>query len=144
MWYDGQPTDAAVAADKTAALVRKSSRAAGYAESHDGLKWERRALPVLEGAGALQVTRAGKRCIMVHESGKGVLWAESADGLTWKEKGLLTELSGRAEDRCGRVTPFLLPDAGGSGGTLYFGAAPLATWDHNLIGSQRIVIPPEK
>lgn len=144
MWYDGQATDAAAASDQTAASVKRHGRAAGCAESTDGLTWKRRAQPVLQGAGALQVTRAGKRYVMVHESGKGVLWAESADGLTWKDRGLLTGLSGGAEDRCGRVTPFLLPDTTGTGGTLYFGAAPRATWDHNLIESQRIVIPPEK
>jgi len=141
MWYDGQATDAAAAADKYAAAVKRSGRAAGYAESRDGLTWKRRALPVLEGAGALHVTRTGKRYVMVHESGKGVFQAESADGLTWTERGLLTGLSGGAEDRYGRVTPFLLPDAAGTGGTLYFGAAAQASWDHNVIGSQRVSIP---
>jgi hypothetical protein len=141
MWYDGQATDAAAASDKTAAAVKRRGRAAGYAESRDGLIWQRRAQPVLEGAGALQVVRVGNRYIMVHESSRGVLWADSADGFAWKDRGLLTGLSGSAEDRYSRVTPFLLPDAGGGGATLYFGAASQSTWDHNSIGMQRVAIP---
>jgi hypothetical protein len=144
MWYDGQPSDAAVAADKTAAAVRRSGRAAGYATSRDGLTWERHAQPVLEGAGALQVAHTGNRYVMVHESGKGILWAESADGLTWKEQGLLAGLSGDAEDRCGRVTPFFLPDTTEPGGTLFFGAASERTWDHNKIASQQVTLAESK
>jgi hypothetical protein len=144
MWYDGQPAEVAARADSIAASVQRHGRAAGYAESRDGLAWQRRPQPVLEGAGALQVMRAGKRFIMVHESGKGVRWAESADGWAWKEQGLLTGLSGGMEDLCGRVTPFLVANAGGAGATLYFGAASQTTWDHNSIGSQQVVIPKEK
>jgi sucrose-6-phosphate hydrolase SacC (GH32 family) len=143
MWYDGQATDAAAASDKTASAVKRHGRAAGYAESSDGLTWKRHAQPLLEGAGTLQVTRAGNRYVMVHESGKGVLWAESSDGWTWIERGLLTGLSGGAEDRNGRVTPFLLVDPIGTQATLYFGAASQSTWDHNMIGSQRVAIPEE-
>lgn len=141
MWYDGQPTETAAAVDPVAASVKKAGRAAGYAESPDGLTWTRRPQPVLPGAGALQVVRTGGRYIMLHESGQGVLWAASPDGFGWTPRGMLTTLSGTDGDRFGRVTPFLLPDTSGRAGTLYFGAAPRASWDHNAIGSQPVTLP---
>ncbi len=140
MWYDGQATDEAAKADKVAASVKKAGRAAGYAESRDGLTWQRRAEPVLPGAGALQVVHTAAGYLMVHEAGKGVLLADSPDGFTWTPRGMLTGLSGGPDDRYGRVTPFLLPDAAGNGGTLFFGAASRPSWDHNLIGSQRVTV----
>ncbi len=135
MWYDGQPGAEAAAASATAARVKAQGRAVGYAESKDGLHWVRRQEPVFgEGAGAVQVLRRGADYLMVFESGTGTRVAASRDGLSWTPCGALTGLSGGAEDRFGQVTPFFLPDATGSAGRLFFGAASHASWDHNSIG----------
>jgi hypothetical protein len=145
MWFDGQPTAEAAAANEVAAEVRRGSRAVGYAESRDGLSWQRRLLPVFhEGAGAVQVARVPAGYVMVFEGHDGTHWATSPDGLTWTARGLLTGLSGGPEDRHGQVTPFLLPDATGRSSILFFGAAAQATWDHNSITSQRVTLAVER
>jgi sucrose-6-phosphate hydrolase SacC (GH32 family) len=137
MWYDGQPTRAAVESDEVAARVAEGGRAVGYAESQDGLRWTKRAEPVMyEGAGAVHVTWIDQRYVMTGESRRGVWWAESNDGLEWQRRGWLSELSGEASDRFGQVTPFLWPTA--DRWWLYFGAAARTTWDGNRIARMSV------
>jgi hypothetical protein len=142
MWYDGQPTPQAAASDAVAARVARDHRAVGYAESRDGLHWERWPEPVHgEGAGAVDVARCGDRLVMVSESHRGVQWADSDDGTTWRSRGLLVPVSGGEVDRFGHVTPCLIPAAAADGAAwLLVGAAARRTWDGNAIA--RIVLPP--
>lgn len=140
LWYDGQPTQTAAEGNEVAARVRRGARAVGYAESEDGIQWNKRAEPVLEQAGAVHVTRVDQRYLMTGESHRGVWWAESEDGLHWDRQGMLTELSGDASDRFGQVTPFLHSTS--SGLVLYFGAAARVTWDGNRIGRMKVSVPP--
>ncbi|MCP5523628.1 MAG: hypothetical protein H7A46_18980 [Verrucomicrobiales bacterium] len=141
MWYDGQPTTEAAAANALAGVVKREGRAVGYAESIDGLTWLRRSEPVFhEGAGAIDVVRLGDPLIMVIESGSGVRWASSTVGLSWQGRGRLLPLSGGDLDRYGQVTPFLLEDAGKL--RLFFGAARRRTWDGNSIVVAEVVLPP--
>ena len=49
-----------------------------YAESRDGIAWERRPEPVFrEGAGAVHVSRIGVGLVMLIESQAGVRWADA-------------------------------------------------------------------
>jgi hypothetical protein len=140
MWFDGQPGDEAVAAGEPAATIRREGRAVGYAESADGLVWQRRPLPVYrEGAGAVHVARAGTRLVMTIESQGGIRWASSADGLSWESRGLLHPLGGGPADRFGQVTPCLLTTA--SIPRLFFGAASRPSWDGNAISATDIALP---
>ena len=140
LWFDGQATKEAAAASPLAATVKREGRAVGYAESRDGLKWERRAEPVFrEGSGAVAVARHGTRLVMVIESHGGTRWATSSDGFVWQSRGLLFPLSGGASDRFGQVTPFLWVDRDRA--TLYFGAAGRKSWDGNSIASSDVVLP---
>jgi WD40 repeat protein len=140
MWFDGQPSDEAVAAGEPAAAIRREGRAVGYAESPDGLVWQRHPLPVhREGAGAVHVARDGARLVMTIESHGGTRWASSTDGLRWESRGLLHPLSGSPADRFGQVTPFLLTT--GSTPRLFFGAASRQSWDGNAITATDIVLP---
>jgi WD40 repeat protein len=143
LWYDGQPTGPAAAAGELAAMIQREGRAVGYAESRDGLVWQRRAEPVhREGAGGIHVTRHGQRLVMVIESGGGVKWAVSKDGLQWQSRGMLHPLSGSAADRFGQVTPFLLTNS--TPPRLYFGAAARQSWDGNAIAAAGIVLPDDQ
>ena len=139
LWYDGQPTAEAAAADETAKAVRAEGRAVGHAESQDGLTWRRLTSPVFrEGAGAVQVVRHGDRYLMVIESGSGVRMAVSRDGLAWRAGGLLAGLSGGESDRFGMVTPALVffPDRA----MLFHGAAARRTWDGNAIAVRPVTL----
>ena len=140
LWYDGQPTADAAAANDAARAVLAEGRAVGYAESSDGLTWTRRSEPVFrEGAGAVQVSRHDGRLVMVIESGNGVRWADGTDGLNWSGRGLLVPLSGGESDRFGMVTPALVrfPDRL----MLFHGAAARRTWDGNAIAAKPVVLP---
>jgi hypothetical protein len=140
LWFDGQPTPEAAAANPLAATVKREGRAVGYAESRDGLTWRRRREPVFrEGAGAVAVMRDGERLVMVIESGQGTRWATSSDGLAWQSRGLLLGLGGSDADRFGQVTPFLLRH--GNQVTLYFGAAGRKSWDGNAVASALVSLP---
>ncbi len=142
LWFDGQPTPEAAAANLLAASVKRESRAVGYAESHDGLVWVRRPEPVFrEGAGAIHVSRVGGKLVMLIESHTGVRWAGSEDGLTWISRGPLLPLSGGEEDRFGQVTPFLL--TWNDETIVFFGAARRRTWDGNTIGVVKGRFPSE-
>lgn len=139
MWYDGQPTAEARAASPVAAAV--PSRSVGYAESTDGITWERRAEPVLAGAGAVDVVRDGDRWVMLIESREGVLWGTSPDGFRWRRRGMLQPIRGVADDAFGYVTPHLvlLP---GEPGYLFVGAASRTSWDGNRVGLIRVELEP--
>ncbi len=139
MWYDGQPTAEARAASAVAAAV--PSRSVGYAESTDGLTWERRDEPVMAGAGAVDVVQDGDRWLMLIESREGVFWGASPDGYRWRRRGLLQPIQGVADDVFGYVTPHLvlLP---GEPGYLFVGAASRTTWDGNRIGLVRVSVEP--
>lgn len=140
MWYDGQPGGERAAASALAEAVRREGRAVGYAESRDGLAWERRPEPVFrEGSGAVAVARDGARLLMVIESGRGTRWATSPDGLAWTARGMLLPRSGGEADQHGQVTPFLHLEGGRA--TLYFGAARRRTWDGNAITAVPVTLP---
>ncbi len=140
MWYDGQPTPEAAAANPLAAGIKREGRAIGYAESRDGIHWQRRPGPVFrEGSGAVHVARVEDHHVMLIESGGGVRWARSPDGDEWNARGLLLPLSNEDVDRFGHVTPFLFEDAGNT--TVYLGAAGRKTWDGNTIARARVRLP---
>lgn len=140
MWYDGR---ADLPPNAPAAGVPKSPtsrRSVGYAESVDGVHWER---PVREpvfqdGAGGVHVTRLGLRYLMVYESRQGTKLAVSADGVRWTPRGLLLRNSGTPLDAHGQVTPFLWIEEAGREARLFFGGAPDTRWNRNVICSQPI------
>ena len=140
LWFDGQPTPEAAAANPLAAAVKREGRAVGYAESRNGLIWERRPAPVFrEGAGAIHVSRVGESLVMLIESHAGVRWAKSSEGLAWTSRGLLLPLSGGSADRFGHVTPFLHTETSQS--TVFYGAAQRKTWDGNVIAAAVVALP---
>jgi len=136
MWYDGckeLPLNAPAQNVPKSASARKF---VGYAESNDGLKWERKAEPIFEDATALHVVRFGQGYVMVFESWAGTKFATSKDGLAWKQAGTLAEKSADF-DRFGHVTPFLLLGKNVKP-TLYFGAACESTWDVNCMAAMEL------
>jgi hypothetical protein len=140
MWYDGR---ADLPPDAPATGVPKSptsQRSVGYAESADGVHWQRHGRePVFQdGAGAVHVARIGACYLMVYESHQGTKCAVSADGLHWTARGFLLQNSGTPLDAHGQVAPFLWSDATGRQARLFFGGARDAGWDCNLICSQPI------
>jgi len=140
MWYDGR---ADLPPDAPATGVPKSPtsrRSVGYAESADGVRWQRHGRePVFQdGAGAVHVAHIGSRYLMVYESHQGTQCAVSADGLRWTARGFLLRNSGTPLDGHGQVTPFLWSDAPGRHARLFFGGARDAMWNRNLICSQPI------
>ena len=140
MWYDGR---ADLPPDAPATGVPKSPtsrRSVGYAESADGVRWQRHGRePVFQdGAGAVHVAHIGSRYLMVYESHQGTQCAVSADGLRWTARGFLLRNSGTPLDGHGQVTPFLWSDATGRQVRLFFGGARDAMWNRNLICSQPI------
>lgn len=144
LWYDGQPNDEAVAQDEIAKSVRRVGRAIGYAESVDGLNWNRHDRPVwTSGAGAIHVSRAGATWIMTYEGHAGTSWASSGDGVNWTDRGLLLTKQGERE-AFGHVTPCLVisaHSAKGWNGSLYYGAASQPTWNFNQIARQEVTLP---
>jgi len=141
MWYDGRadlpPNAPATGVPKSPT----SQRSVGYAESADGIHWQRHGRePVFQdGAGAVHVARIGARYLMVYESHQGTQSAVSTDGLKWMARGYLVRNSGTPLDAHGQVTPFFLwSDATGREARLFFGGAREAGWDCNLICFQTI------
>ncbi len=135
MWYDGRKDLQPGAPAKNVPISPTSSRAVGYAESHNGLHWTRpRTEPVFtHDAGGIHVARTRHGYALLYEGGTGTQLATSPDGLTWTAKGLLVPTTGTALDRFGHVTPFLFfhPQTGAA--TLYVGAARSSHWDENVI-----------
>lgn len=132
IWYDVQSTATAAEENDLARKVRRSGRAIAYAESCDGVVWNRHPEPVFYGVGAIDVARFQDKLIMTWESGNGIYWATSQDGLQWEGRGLLVELTGERLDQFGQVTPFLDvldPERP----VLYSGGASRRTWDGNAI-----------
>jgi sucrose-6-phosphate hydrolase SacC (GH32 family) len=133
MWYDGCKDLPLNAPAKNVPKSASSQRFVGYAESKDGLKWERKsAAPTFNQATAAHVSRVGAGSVMVYESHAGTQFATSKDGMTWQRGGLLAEKSSDF-DKFGHVTPFLFSGKNGKP-TLYFGAAREGTWDVNCMG----------
>jgi hypothetical protein len=134
MWYDGSDALPLNAPAKNVAKSAGATRGVGYAESKDGLTWERKtAAPLLSGVTAVHVTRLGKNFVMVYESRSGTQCAASKDGLSWRRGGTLAlARSDSAFSKFGHVTPFLFLGENGKP-TLYFGAASARTWDQNCI-----------
>ncbi len=141
MWYDGQPSGlAGQFGDQLARTVRIQGRAVGYAESIDGLHWQRRNAPVFHnGAGAVHVVQHQLRYLMVYESGRGTRWADSKTLFDWQDQGFLVSLSGETSESFGHVTPFLF--VADSELTLYYGAAARQTWDGNSIATIKVKLP---
>ncbi len=146
LWYDGQPSIIAGNTNSSAEATAKVGRAIGYAESTDGLQWQRREEPVwISGAGAIQVSRDGSSLIMVYESHAGTHWAMSSDGLAWQAQGLLAAAQG-TDESSGHVTPFLHLEARTAetprpSAVLYYGAASRPSWNFNRIASRTIEWP---
>jgi len=140
MWYDGRADLPPNAPAAGAAKSPTSQRSVGYAESTDGVHWQRPSRePVFEGgAGAIHVAYIGVRYLMVYESHEGTKIAVSADGRRWTAKGFLVRNSGTPLDPHGQVTPFLCCDVTGRKARLFFGGAREAGWDCNLICSLAI------
>lgn len=141
LWYDGQPSQEAVeSGDELSRSVRAEGRAVGYANSMDGLVWERAKLPVFRnGAGAVHVAKYPRGHVLLYESGRGTHWASAESFNAWRDRGMLLEVSGQAIDAYGHVTPFLLID--GDTTNLYFGAAARQTWDGNSIAVLPVTLP---
>lgn len=140
MWYDGR---ADLPPDASATGVPKSptsQRSVGYAESADGIHWQRHGRePAFQvGAGAVHVAHIGSRYLTVYESHQGTQCTVSADGLRWTARGFLVRNSGAPLDSHGQVTPFLWCEATGGEVRLFFGGAREAGWDCNRIFSQPI------
>ncbi len=136
MWYDGRKDLQPGAPAKNVPISPTSSRAVGYAESHDGLHWTRpRTEPVFtHDAGGIHVARTRGGYALLYESGAGTQLATSPDGLTWTAKGLLVPTTGTDLDRYGHVTPFLFLHPQTGAATLFVGAARGPHWDENVIG----------
>lgn len=133
MWYDGRK-DLPIGAPATGVPTSASStRAVGYAESHDGFTWRRRPTPVFgHDAGGVHVTRVGERYVMTYESGGGTRYATSDDGLAWADRGWLSERVAGEFDQFGHVTPMLV-HRGGRDAVLFVGGARARTWDTNVV-----------
>lgn len=138
MWYDARGLKFGArrpASDKPEDLLAVASvRAVGYAESKDGLHWQRiGSKPVFgEGAGGVHVSRHADGYALLYESHEGTRWAASRDGRAWTVRGLLTPRSGTETDRGGHVTPFLLAEAKSETGRLFFGCNT-GDWSRNVI-----------
>jgi beta-1,2-mannobiose phosphorylase / 1,2-beta-oligomannan phosphorylase len=143
MWYDGRKDLPPGAPADGVAKSPTSSRSVGYATSKDGIRWTKyHHNPVLGGdAGGVDVKRVGEGYVMVYESHEGTKAATSDDGISWQDRGLWVRRSGGKIDRHGQVTPMLFPGENGRW-TLYFGAAGVASWDHNSIAE--VVIQSEQ
>jgi hypothetical protein len=143
MWYDGRkdlPMNAPAA--KGVPKSANSVRAVGYAESPDGIHWNRPSdSPVFEAdAGGIHVVKVRGGYAMVYEGHDGTHLATSSDGRSWQAQGLLAAVSGDDSDRFGHVTPFLMLNEDPIPATLFIGAARGAMWDRNSIA--RIQLSP--
>ena len=140
MWYDGRADLPPNAPANSAPKSPTSRRSVGYAESADGVHWERPGRePVFQdGAGGVHVSRIGSRYLMVYEAHQGTKLAVSADGLRWTARGFLLRNSGTPLDAHGQVTPFLWFDETSREARLFFGGARDARWNRNVICSQPI------
>ncbi len=130
MWFDGRADLPLGAPDAAAPQSADSRRYVGYAESVDGVYWQRRDEYVLPDAGGVHVSLVEGRYVMVIESREGTKWATSRDGLAWHPRGLLARRDDRTAPH-GHVTPFL--HATPKGHQLYFGAARSRRWDENVM-----------
>ncbi len=140
MWYDGRKDLPEGAPDPNAPKSGTSQRHIGYATSRDGFHWERSGSePVYDhDAGGIHVLVLGGHLAMLSESRRGTEAAVSRDGIHWQSAGLLAERTANPTERHGHVTPFLLPDADGSGAALFYGAAAEPSWDVNAICMRRL------
>jgi hypothetical protein len=140
MWYDGRKDLPPNAPDSKAPKSSTSQRRIGYATSRDGIHWERHGSnPIYDNdAGGVHVLPIGGHFAMLIEGRLGTGAATSRDGIHWRGIGLLVERAELASERHGHVTPFLLPNADGSGATLYYGAAAESAWNANIICTQRL------
>lgn len=143
MWYDARglkPGAVSPASVKPEDLLTLADeRAVGYAESKDGLHWQRiGAKPVLgASAGDVHVSRHAEGYVLLYESHEGTRWAASSDGRAWTTHGLLAPNSGAKTDRGGHVTPFLLVGTGGETWLLFFGCNT-GDWSRNVIACMPI------
>jgi sucrose-6-phosphate hydrolase SacC (GH32 family) len=129
MWYDGTNSDPV----DRAKPAERPRRCVGLATSADGVRWEKYAgNPVVEDAGAVDVTKVGDNYVMLVESGEGTRWLTSRDGIQWTNRGRLFGLSGESYDQGGHVTPMAFVQDGQWTAT-YFGAAREANWNRNCI-----------
>jgi hypothetical protein len=138
MWYDARglkPGATRPLSDKPEDLLAVADvRAVGFAESKDGLHWERPLTqPVFgEGAGAIHVSRHADGYALLYESHDGTRWAASHDGRVWKTCGFFAPKSGAESDSGGHVTPFLLAGGKGEPWQLFVGCNE-GDWSRNII-----------
>lgn len=149
LWYDGQPTETAIVRNTTARSTAQVGRAIGYAESPDGLQWQRRDEPVwISGAGAIHVSRVDSTLVMVYESHAGTQWAVSDDGYKWNAQGSLAAKQGD-DEASGHVTPYLFVEPRAretlerspTSALLFYGAASRPSWNFNRIAVRSIPRP---
>lgn len=142
MWYDGRRDLPRGAPAEGVPKSDGSRRHVGYAESTDGIHWERfHGNPVFgDDAGGVDVTRIGdSHHLMLYESRDGTKAAISAGGIVWRPLGHWFGRSGSADDRFGHVTPHLFRSQGGGDGPIFYvGAAPAADWNRNRVGAVRV------
>jgi len=137
MWYDGCKELPLNAPAKNVPKSASAQKFVGYAESKDGMKWERKSSePIWDGATAVHVSRLGNGFVMVYESHAGTQFGVSKDGVVWKRGGILVEKASTFE-AFGHVTPFLLME-GNAKPLLYFGAAREGTWDVNCMAAMAL------
>ncbi len=138
MWYDGRkdlPEGPLAVSQPTS---KTSQRSVGYAESNDGITWQRHPRPVMNrNAGAVQVAQMDESLVMVIESHRGTQWATSANGIRWKHQGML--IAAGPDSPHGHVTPFLLADE--SRQRLFFGAAYRESWNENKLAWRDVRLP---
>jgi hypothetical protein len=139
MWFDGRADLPIGAPDTNAPQSATSQRYVGYAESQDGVHWNRRGDYVFANdAGGVHVSRVNQQFIMLIESRDGTKYATSDNGLSWRDRGLLAKKDDRTAPH-GHVTPFLFRSADQF--ILYCGAAQSEHWNHNSIMRQAVPFP---
>jgi hypothetical protein len=139
LWYDGRADLPIGAPDPTPRKSAFSQRFVGYAESKDGVSWNRHGDYIYaKDAGGIHVSWVEDRYVMLVESRDGTKWAESHDGLSWSDRGLLVVKDQNTSPH-GHVTPFLFADSNSK--ELYFGAAHAENWDRNSIMRVGILWP---
>lgn len=120
LWYDGTDLN--------------GYRTVGYAESIDGITWQRfDSNPIVSyPAGAIDVEYINGEYFMVAESGNGILWSYSENETDFGALSYLFKKTNLPWDQFGHVTPFIL-NQNNSWAATYVGVAPDSCWCQNRI-----------
>jgi|GEM_PF-6168792 len=120
LWYDGKAEEA-----------HGAPRHVGVATSDDGLHFTTHPEPVLDNAGAINVTRVDGLYVLLHEEHDGTWVAVGETPTQFVDRRLLLPAGG-VHDRFGHPTPFLF--VGNGTVALYLGLASAEKWNRNAIG----------